>query len=295
MVLILYPRWVRLPPQFLLWKLALRVHFNSNWWVSLVGILDSERIPMFGFLLLTPPGKEWDLRTDLVGRIDRSMIEKVLICLFSTIQDARKREFGCIFVTSGKSSWFRQRNIQGSRCSQPALSGSCPALTSARSAPGPTILSWYPSTWDCRAQEVSQECCLPAWGWCSGGLLIGLHTLFSHRIARPLLLCLKSSLVVGTTGLFCFLPVGRMTEEVDNSWWGEMGLVLIIYINQLMTFHFLSNSDIDNSCHAVDKEIIWEIHCSCSFFSTELILMFLVSWPSYSSDITRTNRVTLLL
>ena len=121
MVLILYPRWVRLPPQFLLWKLALRVQINSNWWVSLVGILDSERILILGSLLLTPPGKEWDLSTHLVGSIDRSMIKKVLICLFSTIQDAQKREFGRIFVTIGKSSWwFRQRNIQGSWCSQPA-------------------------------------------------------------------------------------------------------------------------------------------------------------------------------
>lgn len=70
-----------------------------------------------------------------------------------------------------------------------------------------------------------------------------------------------------------------------------MGLVLIIYINQLMTLHFLPSSYIDNSLSCCATRKLSGKYIAAVHFSIELILMFLVSWPSYS----RTNRVTLLV
>lgn len=138
------------------------------------------------------------------------MIEKVLICLFSTFQNAWKREFGCLFITDGKSSWwYRQRSIQGSRCSQPEFSGSCPAVISATSAPGPTAFSGSPTTWDCRTQgEVSQECCHPC--------LVMMWRRPSHSIANSVLLCLKSSLGGRYCRVVLFFASGENDREVGQ-------------------------------------------------------------------------------
>lgn len=143
------------------------------------------------------------------------MIEKVLICLFSTFQNAWKREFGCLFITDGKSSWwYRQRSIQGSRCSQPEFSGSCPAVISATSHPSPTAFSGLPTTWDCRTQgKVSQECCHPC--------LVMMWRRPSHSIANSVLLCLKSSLGGRYCRVVLFFASGENDREVGQflMWW----------------------------------------------------------------------------
>lgn len=107
---------------------------------------------------LLPQEENVDLEESFRWGRDRSMIQKVLTCLFSTLQNTWKREFGHACVAVGKSSWWhRQRCVQGSWCYQLAFLRSCPTAITATAAPVLTTLSGSPSIGDCRApKKVSQ-------------------------------------------------------------------------------------------------------------------------------------------